>query len=92
MPADTPPDGAILSRLETGAQGGDNAPMEIRLNGSSHALDDGTTVTALLERAGYGQRRVAVEVNGAIVPRSRHDVQVLQDGDQVEIVQALGGG
>ena len=87
---------SILSRLETGAQGGDNGAMEgtiqIRLNGASYPLAGACTVAALLEAAGYGGRRVAVEVNGGIVPRSRHDAHLLQDGDAVEIVQALGGG
>ena len=82
----------ILSRLETAAQGGDNARMEIRLNGASHRLAEGATITALLEDAGFATRRVAVEVNGAIVPRSRHDTHALHEGDAVEIVQALGGG
>jgi sulfur carrier protein len=86
----------ILSRLEDGAQGGDNgameAPGQILLNGASHPLPEGGTVEALLEAAGFGGRRVAVEVNGDIVPRSRHGAHRLHDGDRVEIVQALGGG
>ena len=40
---------------------------------------------------GYG-RKVAVEVNGAIVPRSLHAEHALKDGDRIEIVHALGGG
>ena len=82
----------ILSRLETGLQDGDNGAMEIRLNGASHELAKGTTVAGLLREAGFAERRVAVEVNGTIVPRSRHDAHLLQAGDAVEIVQALGGG
>ena len=82
----------IVSRLETTAQGGDNGPMEIRLNGASHPLAEGSTVALLLEAAGFGARRVAVEINGAIVPRSRHATHELREGDRVEIVQALGGG
>ena len=82
----------IVSRLETTAQGGDNGPMEIRLNGASHPLAEGSTVALLLEAAGFGARRVAVEVNGAIVPRSQHASHELREGDCVEIVQALGGG
>ena len=86
----------ILSRLEDGAQGGDNGAMEtsakIRLNGADHPLPEGCTIAALLDAAGFGGRRVAVEVNGDIVPRSRHGAHRLHDGDRVEIVQALGGG
>jgi sulfur carrier protein len=49
-------------------------------------------VAALLAQTGHGERRVAVEVNREIVPRSRHGQHLLEDGDQVEIVQAIGGG
>lgn len=82
----------ILSPLETGAQGGDNAAMQILLNGESHLIPDACSVAGLLAEAGFGERRVAVEVNGAIVPRSAHASHVLADGDRVEIVHALGGG
>jgi sulfur carrier protein len=66
--------------------------MEILLNGEARALPNGCTLARLLDDAGLAQRRVAVEVNGEIVPRARHDAQVLADGDRVEIVHALGGG
>ena len=51
-----------------------------------------TTVLQLLQLEGLAERRVAVEVNGEIVPRSRHGEHALADGDRVEIVHALGGG
>jgi sulfur carrier protein len=82
----------ILPLLEPRAQGGDNGAMEILLNGETHPLPAGCTVAALLSEAGFGERRVAVEVNGAIVPRSTHASHELQAGDRVEIVHALGGG
>ena len=66
--------------------------MDITLNGEPRTLDPDTTVIALLQAEGLGERRVAVEVNGEIVPRSRHDARLLADGDRVEIVHALGGG
>ena len=47
---------------------------------------------ALLQAAGYGERRVAVEVNREIVARSRHGERALCEGDEVEIIQAIGGG
>lgn len=71
---------------------GDNAGMQIQLNGQPRELPDGSSVSALLEAEDLTARRVAVEVNGAIVPRGRHPARVLQDGDRVEIVHALGGG
>jgi sulfur carrier protein len=66
--------------------------MQIYLNGQPHECAAATTVAALLAETGHGERRVAVEVNREIVPRSRHAQRELQDGDRVEIVQAIGGG
>ena len=72
---------------------GDNDRMEITLNGEPRRLEaDPPTIAALILAEGLGQRRVAVEVNGEIVPRGRHATHVLQPGDTVEIVHALGGG
>ena len=68
------------------------AVMEIVLNGAGHALEAPCSIAQLLADAGHGERRVAVEVNGAIVPRGAHATHLLQDGDRVEIVHALGGG
>jgi sulfur carrier protein len=66
--------------------------IEIRLNGAPTRIGADATVAALLAQTGLGERRVAVELNGAIVPRSLHGSQPLQQGDCVEIVHALGGG
>ena len=66
--------------------------MQIELNGERRVVDGATTIAALLVREGLAQRRVAVEVNREIVPRSAHEKRMLADGDRVEIVHALGGG
>lgn len=66
--------------------------MNITLNGESRALTAPTTLLDLLHAEDLAERRVAVEVNGEIVPRSQHADQALADGDKVEIVHALGGG
>ncbi|HJR12838.1 MAG TPA: sulfur carrier protein ThiS [Rhodanobacteraceae bacterium] len=66
--------------------------MKIFLNGQLHECAAATTVAGLLADTGYGERRVAVEVNREIVPRSRHAQHELREGDRVEIVQAIGGG
>jgi sulfur carrier protein len=72
---------------------GDNSPMRIILNGEAIDLSqDHATIVELLVRHGLAESRVAVEVNGAIVPRSRHNEHRLNDGDTIEIVHALGGG
>ena len=66
--------------------------MNVFLNGEARECAAGTTVTALLAETGHAGRRIAVEVNREIVPRSRHDQHTLHDGDSVEIVAAIGGG
>lgn len=50
------------------------------------------TVAALLAELGYAGKRIAVERNGEIVPKSRHDATPLAEGDRLEIVVAVGGG
>jgi sulfur carrier protein len=66
--------------------------LHIRLNGETRPLPAGSTLAALLAELGLAERRVAVEVNGDIIPRGRHAEHTLQDADTVEIVHALGGG
>ena len=66
--------------------------MKIALNGEPRELDAELSVADLLERAGYGGRRVAVEVNREIVPRSAHALRALHDDDAIEIVGFVGGG
>ena len=66
--------------------------MQIQLNGEPRRIESDATITTLLDAEGLAQRRVAVEVNGEIVPRGRHAEHRLHDGDKVEIVHALGGG
>jgi len=50
------------------------------------------TVSGLIEALGYAGKRVAIERNGEIVPRSRHGDVMLDNGDELEIVVAVGGG
>jgi thiazole synthase len=64
----------------------------LTLNGEACSLPAPLTVAGLLEHLGHDRRRVAVEVNQAVVPASRHAEHVLQAGDQVEIVTLVGGG
>jgi len=66
--------------------------MRIQLNGEPFELPDGESVAALLTRLDLAGRRVAVELNLDIVPRSQHDATALREGDQVEVGHAIGGG
>ena len=66
--------------------------MDIFLNGQPHDVAAGMSLAQLLETTGHAQRRIAVEVNREIVPRSAHGARILREGDRVEIVHAIGGG
>ncbi|MFC2991685.1 MULTISPECIES: sulfur carrier protein ThiS [Halomonas] len=66
--------------------------MQIQLNGEARTLAPDLTVAALVESLGLAGRRIAVEVNEEIVPRSEHAATPLVDGDRVEVVHAIGGG
>lgn len=66
--------------------------MQIFLHGEPREVAAALSVLQLLQIEGLAERRVAVEVNGAIVPRGGHAGHVLAAGDRIEIVHALGGG
>ncbi len=66
--------------------------MKIQLNGEPRELPEGCTAQQLVSDMGLSGRRLAMEVNREIVPRSEYAAHVLHDGDQVEIVHAIGGG
>ena len=65
---------------------------EITVNGEARALPDGATVASLLAELGLAERKVAIERNLAIVPRSRFAETALAPGDAVEVVTFVGGG
>lgn len=65
--------------------------IRIQLNGEPLSLP-AQTIRQLLELRGWQGKRVAVECNGSIVPKSQHAATWLSDGDRVEIVVAVGGG
>ncbi len=64
----------------------------VNVNGRSEPLDADMKVGDLLARMALRDRRIAVERNGEIVPRSAFDQTMLHDGDRIEIVIAVGGG
>lgn len=66
--------------------------MHLFVNGSTFEAPDGTTVTQLIDQMQLAGKRLAVELNGQIVPRSAHAQTALKADDRVEIVQAIGGG
>ncbi len=64
----------------------------IILNGNDRQLDSNTSIAQLLEILDLSEKRLAVEINQQIIPRSDFTDITLNDQDQVEIVQAIGGG
>jgi len=66
--------------------------LNITLNGEPRQFASGLTVAALIEQLGYSGKRIAIERNGEIVPKSQHGLTPLLSGDVLEIVVAVGGG
>jgi sulfur carrier protein len=66
--------------------------MNVVLNGQTRQAPDGLLISQLLDELGYTGKRLAVERNGEIVPKSQHGSTQLADGDKLEIVVAVGGG
>jgi len=66
--------------------------MQIHVNGEAKQLADEATLLDLIEELGLAGRRIAIELNMDIIPRSEHEKTVLKDGDQLEVVHAIGGG
>jgi thiamine biosynthesis protein ThiS len=66
--------------------------MTIRLNGDPFDLAEPVSVSGLLERLEIDARRVAVERNQIVVKRAAYDSTVVDEGDEIEIVNFVGGG
>ena len=66
--------------------------MTIRINGDQHDLAGPVSITALLAALGIDPRRVAVEHNQIVIRRDAYNSTVVHDGDEVEVVNFVGGG
>ena len=66
--------------------------ITVSINGSPRQLPEHTSVAALIEELGFSGKRIALERNGEIVPRSLFARQQLAEGDKLELVVAVGGG
>ncbi len=66
--------------------------MNLFINGEEKTLDGALSVGQLMALLRVDPQQCAVEINGVIVPRSRHAQQQVDDGDRVEIVRFIGGG
>ncbi len=66
--------------------------MIIYVNGEETSCDQGITLEALVEELGYEKVKIAVEVNGDIVPKAEYEGCVLGEADKLEVVTFVGGG
>ena len=66
--------------------------MEITLNGETRQLPDDFTAAQLVDLLDLGGKRMAMEINQEIVPRSTFNDTIIHPGDTIEIVGAIGGG
>ena len=65
---------------------------KIQLNGDPYEINDGTNLNELLNKLKIQKNKVAIEVNGEIVEKSKYPNLILSKGDKVEIVKFIGGG
>ena len=66
--------------------------IQVIVNGAAQRLEARLDLASLLEKLDMAGKKIAVEKNGEIVPKSAHGATLLQDGDRLEIVVAVGGG
>jgi thiamine biosynthesis protein ThiS len=79
-------------RVVTSGAGRYRPRVRVTVNDEPRALPDGATVADLIAVLELGPRRIAVEVNRAVVPRAAYPSTPLHDGDAVEVIQFVGGG
>ena len=66
--------------------------LTVEVNGEPRAASHGTLLDRFLSDLGFDPRKIAVERNEAVVPRSRYSTTALEPGDRIEIVHFIGGG
>ena len=66
--------------------------MHIVLNGSDREIPENLSAGALVQNLGLADKRLALEINQEIIPRSSFATRMIRAGDRIEIVQAIGGG
>ena len=66
--------------------------MQIVINGKIQQISDNSSVQSVLEEMQLQNKRIAVEVNQEIIPRAKHHEHKLMEGDNIEIIHAVGGG
>lgn len=78
--------------MTANAKTASDTAIHVTLNGEARALPAGLSLAAMLAHLGLDPRKVAVERNLEIAPRSAYGQIAVEDGDRLEIVQFVGGG
>ena len=66
--------------------------MKVFLNGKKIQVDNNLTAQQLLSEMGYQDKRIALEINGEVTPKSEYSNKIIVEHDKVEIIVAVGGG
>jgi sulfur carrier protein len=66
--------------------------IAIHLNGERYTIEGDAALDALLDKLGARRSRIAVEINNEIVPKAEYTRTMLKDGDNVEVINFVGGG
>ena len=66
--------------------------VKIIVNGEKISIPEDSNIQDLVAELGYKNKRIAIEVNEAIIPKSKHQSYLLESSDRVEIINAVGGG
>ena len=66
--------------------------MKIIVNGKEISIPEDSNIQDLVAELGYKNKRIAIEVNEAIIPKSKHQSFFLESSDRVEVINAVGGG
>jgi thiamine biosynthesis protein ThiS len=66
--------------------------ITVTINGAMRQLPQNINISGLIDDMGLAGKRIALERNGEIVPRSTFAIQQIADGDKLEVVVAVGGG
>ena len=66
--------------------------MKIIVNGEEISLPEDSNIQDLVAKLGYKNKRIAIELNEAIIPKSKYQSHLLESLDKVEVINAVGGG
>jgi sulfur carrier protein len=66
--------------------------ITIRLNGEPYVIEGDASLTTLIATLKMKPARIAVELNREVIPKKDHDAVVLKDGDELELINFVGGG